>query len=66
MVDTTGCHYEIVLETRKRGHSSLFFVEDDSGILFMDNEEGDLCSLRSVRKVHEVNPHKRKEQLMAA
>ena len=41
-------------------------MEDDSGILFVEDEEGDLCSFRSVRKVHEVNRYKRKEQLMAA
>ena len=60
MVDTTGGHYVIVLETRKRGNSSLFFVEADSEILFMEDKEGDICSFKSVRKVHEVNHHKRK------
>ena len=64
MVDTTGGHYGIVLETRKRVNLSLFFTEDDSGILFVEEEEGDLCSFRSVRKVHEVNRHKGKEQLI--
>ena len=29
MVDTTGGHYGIVLETRKRVNSSLFFTDDD-------------------------------------
>ena len=66
MVDTTGGHYGIVLETRKRVNLSLFFTEDDSGILFVEDEEGDLCSFKSVRKVHEVNHHKRKDQLMSA
>ena len=55
MVDTTGGHYGIVLETRKKNNSSMFLVEDDSGILFMEDKEGDLCSFRAVRKVHEVN-----------
>ena len=32
MVDTTGGHYRIVLETRKSGNSSLFFVEDEPRI----------------------------------
>ena len=40
-------------------------MEEDSGILFMEDKEGDLCSFRAVRKVHEVNRHKGKEQLMA-
>ena len=35
MVDTTGGHYGIVLETTKRVSSSLFFVDDDSGIMFV-------------------------------
>ena len=61
MIDTTGGHYGIVLETRKKANSSLFFVEDDLGILFVEDEKGDLCSFRSVRKVHEVNRHKGKE-----
>ena len=65
MVDTTGGHYGIVLETRKKGSSNLFFIEDDSGILFVEDEKGDLCSFKSVRKVHEVNHHKRKEQMVA-
>ena len=47
-------------------NTSLFLVEDDSGILFFQDENGDLCSFKSVRKVHEVNHHKGKEQLMAA
>ena len=44
----------------------MFLVEDDSGVLFVDDEQGDLCSFKSVRKVHDVNHHKGKEQLMAA
>ena len=55
MVDTTGGHYGIVLETRK----NLLFIEDDSGILFMEDKKGDLCSFKSVRKVQKVNHHKR-------
>jgi len=31
----------------------------------MEDEKGDLCSFKSVRKVYKVNHHKRKEQLMA-
>ena len=57
-------HYSIILETRKKSTSSLFLVEDDSGTLFVEDEEGDLCSFRPVRKVPEVNCHRGKEQLM--
>ena len=66
MEETTGGHYGIVLETRKKKNTNLFLVEEDSGILFMEDKEGDLCSFRAVRKVHEVNRHKGKEQLLAA
>ena len=61
MEDTIGGHYGIVLETRKKRNASLFLVEEDSGILFMEDKEGNLCSFRAVRKVHEVNRHKGKE-----
>ena len=44
----------------------MFLVEDDLGILFVQDEDGDLCSFKSVRKVHEVNRHKGKEQLSVA
>ena len=66
MIDTARGHYGMILETRKKSTSSLFLVEDDSGTLFVEGEEGDLCSFRSVRKENEVNCHKGKEQLMAA
>ena len=59
MVDTTGGHYGIVLETRKKESSNLFFLEDDSGILFMEDKKGDLCSFMSVRKVYEGGVHKK-------
>ena len=42
MIDTTGRHYEIILETRKKQITSMFLVEDDSGILFVQDETGDL------------------------
>ena len=51
---------------RNKKEADTFLVEEDSGILFMEDKEGDLCSFRAVRKVHEVNRHKGKEQLMAA
>ena len=66
MIDTRGGHYGISLDTRKKPSTSLFLVEDDSGILFVQDEKGDLCSFKSVRKVHEVNRHKGNQQLMAA
>ena len=32
----------------------------------MEHKEGDLCSFRAVKKVHEVNRHKGKEKLLLA
>ena len=66
MEDTVGGHYGIVLETRKKKNSNLFLLEDVSGKLFMEDKEGDPCSFKAVRKVHEVNRHKGKEQLLSA
>ena len=34
--------------------------------MFVQDETGDLCSFKAVRKVHEVNCHKGKDQLMTA
>ena len=42
------------------------FVEDDTGILFLEDARDDLCSFKVIRKVHEVNHHKGKEQLIFA
>ena len=61
MVDTTGGHYGVILETRRRANSSILFVEDGSGILFVEDKKKDLCLFKAVRKVHEVNRHKGKE-----
>ena len=69
MVDTNGGHYTIVLETRRNPDSSIMLLEDESQdvpVLFLENREGDLCSYKAVRKVHKINQHKRKEQMIAA
>ena len=44
----------------------MIFVEDDSGILFLEDAKDDLCSFKAIRKVHEVNHDKGKDQLIAA
>ena len=64
--DTAGGQYGIILETRKKKSADVFLVEEDTGILFMENKEGDLCSFKAVKKVHKVNRHKGKEQLLSA
>ena len=59
MIDNTGGHYAIILKTKRKQDSS-------SGVLFLEDPEGDLCSFKAVRKVHKVNHHKKKDQLVAA
>ena len=44
----------------------MFLVEEDTGIFFLEDKEGDLCSYKAVRKVHELNRHKGKNQLINA
>ena len=63
---TTGGYYGIVLELGKKKNTKLFLVKEDSGILFKEDKEEDLCPFRAVRKVHELNRVKGKEQLLAA
>ena len=65
MEDTAGGHYGIVLETRKE-KEDMPLDENDLGILFMEDKKGELCSFKAVKKVHEVNRHKGKEQLLQA
>ena len=65
MKDTAGGHYGIVLETRKEKGDSPF-EDEDLGILFMEDKKGELCSFKAVKKVHEINRHKGKEQLLQA
>ena len=44
----------------------MIFVEDYSEILFLEDAKDNLCSFKAIRKVHEVNCHKGKDQLIAA
>ena len=56
MIDTVGGHYAVILETKKRQDTNILYLEDAKlSALFMEDKEGDLCSLKGVRKVHEVN-----------
>ena len=68
MIDTEGGHYGIILETRKK--NNVLYLEDtlgdDLGVLFVMDKKDELCSLKALRKVYEVNRHKQKEQLIAA
>ena len=66
MEDTTGGQYRIVLETRNNEDKASSLPEEDVGVLFMKDKKGDLCSFKAVKKVHEVNRHKGKEQLLLA
>ena len=40
IVDTSGGHYRVILETRKRTSSSILFLEDDSDVVCGRQEEG--------------------------
>ena len=68
MIDTKGFHYGIVLETQQK--KNVLYLEDapgdELGVLFLEDREEELCSFKAIRKVHEVNRHKQKDQLIAA
>ena len=69
VIDTKGNHYGVVLETRGRNRDLLSLTKDEDcgdNVLFLEDSEGDLCSPKSVKQVHEINRHKKKEQLIAA
>ena len=67
MIDTQGSHYGVVLETQKK--QNVLYLEDalgdELGVLFLEDREEELCSFKAVRRVHEVNSHKQKDQLIA-
>merc|ERR1711954_117939 len=65
MEDTAGGHYGIVLETRKEMRGTPL-DENDLGILFMEDKKGELCSFKAEKKVHVVDRHKGKDQLIQA
>ena len=54
MVDTAGGHYGIVLEMQKKKDTEVNLVEDDTGILFVEDSRNELCSFKSIKKVHEI------------
>ena len=62
MIDTQGGHYGVVLETQRRQNA----LGDELGILFLEDQEQELCSFKAVGQVHEINRHKQKDQLIAA
>ena len=68
MIDTQGGHYGIVLETQRK--QNVLYIEDALGdelrILFLEDQEQELCSFQAVWQVHEINRHKQKDQLIAA
>ena len=39
---------------------------DKLGVLFLEDKEEELCSFKAVRRVHKVNRHKQKDQMIAA
>ena len=66
MVDTAGGHYGIILETKKKKKNDEVLLVDDAGILFVEDARDELCSFKAIKKVHEINHHKGKDQLISA
>ena len=69
MMNTHGGLYAIVFKTRSVPDSNVLFVENegkDVSILLLDDKQGDLCSFKALRMVHEINRHKGKDQLILA
>ena len=68
MIDTQGGHYGVVLETQSK--QNVLYIEDalgdELGILFLEDQEQELCSFKAVRQVHEINRLKQKDQMIAA
>ena len=70
IIDIEGGYYAIVLETQKKKMSNVLYLEDalgdELGVLFLEDKEEELCSFKAVRRIHEVNCHKQKDQMIAA
>ena len=66
MIDTAGGHYGIVLETQKKKMIDEALLVDDTGILFVEDAEDELCSIKAIKKVHEINHHRGRYQLISA
>ena len=67
MVDTAGGHYGIILETKKKKkNDEVMLVEDNTRILFVEDARDESCSFKAIKKVHEINRHKGKDQLISA
>ena len=65
----THIDYGVILETRGRNHDLLSLTKDEDcgdNVLFMEDSENEICSMKAVKQVHEINRHKKKEQLVAA
>ena len=56
MVGTAGGYYGIVLEMQKnKKDTEVNLVEDDTGIMFVEDSRNELCSFKAIKKVHEIN-----------
>ena len=58
----------MVLETQRM--KNVLYLEnalgDELGVLFSEDKGEELCSFKAVRRVHEVNRQKQKDQMIAA
>ena len=61
MIDTQGGHYGVLLETQRR--QNVLYIEDalgdELGILFLEDQEQELCSFKAVWQVHKIDRHKK-------
>ena len=68
MIDTKGGHYGIILETQWK--KNVLYLEDtlsdELGVLFLEDKQKELCSFKAMRRVHKVNFHMQKDQMIAA
>ena len=56
MVETANGFYSIVLATKGK---------DSLDVLYLKDEQKKSASYKAVKKVHEINNHNRKEQIIA-
>ena len=73
MIDTRGGHYRIVLDMTKKPDSNVLYLKDvsqdvpeDVPVLFLEDSQEDFCSFKALRKVHKINIHRSREQMIAA
>ena len=56
------------MKVKTRYHYGIFESKGRKSVdvLFLEDQEGELTSFKAIRKVHKINNHKKKEQLICA